>query len=407
MIVSAATEYNPFHNGHKYHIEGAKRAGGEFFVAVMSGNFVQRGEPAIFDKHLRTRAALLNGADMVLELPYIYACAGAEFFARGAINIIQRSGISDAICFGAETENIDGLKNLARFINDDEKYKSDLKKYLKDGLSYPAARKAAVSESKTQGIDADLLDTPNNILGVEYLKAMYSFGYETDIIAVKRNSDHHGEIIDSGFTSAKALRAAINKNEIEKIKTAAPDSAYGLYESAIKNGDGPYLLNNLSPILQYIIKTRGAEYLENIFEAAEGLHNRIYASAGRRFLISDIIADVKTKRYAYTKISRVLLHAVLNITKDDYFYFESHGGPQYIRVLGYKKSSEVLLKRLAKYSDLPLMINLKNDMKKLSPPGIKMLENEIHAGDIFQLANTGAGGSFEAGYEYREPVVVV
>ena len=409
MTVSAVTEYNPFHNGHKFHIEASKAvSGSEYFTAVMSGNFTQRGEPAIFDKFNRARAALLNGADLCLELPCLYACASAEYFARGAVKIIKSSGVSDCLSFGAETDDIDGLDSLACFfIRNGEKYNAALKKYLQTGLSYPAARKRAAADSGA-GDRAGLLNTPNNILAIEYLKAIRSLGYETRAIAIKRDSDHNSETLSPGFSSAAALRSAIHAGETFKISDGVPRGAYEIYTAALENGDGPYHINNLSRILHYVINERGESYAKNIFEASEGLGERVASLAGKRFYIADIISEIKTKRYTFTKINRIILHLMLNILKDDYEFFEANGGPQYIRVLGFKKSSEKLLSALVKKSALPVVINLKDDMKKLPPAAVMMLKNEIAAGDVFRLANSCANDKFlEKGFEYRQPVVVV
>jgi len=409
MVVSSAAEYNPFHNGHALHIERSKaQSGCEFFLAVMSGNIVQRGEPAIFDKHTRARAALLNGADLVIELPYVCACASAEYFARGAVSVIRRTGISDALSFGAETASPDGLIKLARFFNEnDDKFIQILKNYLKNGMSYPSARKKAAGESN-ESLDISLLDGPNNILGVEYLKALYSSGYDTRVVTVKRDSDHHGVALGGSTPSAAAVRAALLSGGIEKISGAVPRDALRLYEKVMEDGNGPYLMDALSPILRYIIKTRGASYIKNIFEVSEGLENRIAASSAKFLHISDIITDIKTKRYTFTKINRILLHIILGITKDDAEAYEAAGGPLYIRVLGFKKSSEGLLRLLVKNSALPVVINLKNDMKKLPPAAAAALEAEIAASDIFYFANSGGNNKFsEKGLEYRMPVVVV
>ena len=409
MVVSAAAEYNPFHNGHMRHIELSKfKSGCDYFIAVMGGNFTQRGEPAIFDKHTRARAALLGGADLVIELPTAYACASAEYFARGAVSVIKNSGVSDAICFGAESGDARGLAALAGFFyNGGETYKAALKKHLSGGVSYPAARKRAAAETDGM-LDASLLDSPNNILGVEYLKACLELGYDARVFAIERDSDHRGDTITSGNVSAAAVRKAILTGGLDGAAAAVPGEAFALYQNAIASGNGPYTIDGLSRILRYIVATRGAEYLKNIFEVSEGLENRVAASSDKFFYIRDMIADIKTKRYTLTKIYRVMTHIILDITKDEFEAYEAAGGPQYIRVLGFKKSSERLLGLLSKKARLPLVINLKDDMKKLPPLAASMLKREIEAGDVFYMANAGANAApRERGYEYRVPVAVV
>ena len=409
MVVSVIAEYNPFHNGHRFHLDESRRLSGcERVVAVMSGNFVQRGEPAVFDKYIRAEAALNNGADLVVELPVYYAGASAEYFAGGAVRLIQKTGISDCISFGSESGDMNAMEKVADFLylNNGE-YVLALKKFLKTGVSFPIARKAAVEEVSGGSLNAGLLDKPNDTLGIEYLKAVKTYAYKTRFITVKRAVGHRkNEAVE--FASASALRAAICENRLVDIKNAVPDNVFQIIESAVKTGNGPYISNNLSPLLHYLVKTRGANYIKNIFETAEGLENRIVRSTGKYYHLKDIITDIKTKRYTLTKINRILLHIILNLTKDDYDMYERAGGPQYIRVLGFKKESADLLNMLEKKAELPLVMNLKKDIKKLPPLAEAMLMKEIECGNIYYLTNNAVNNDFmERDLEYGKPLVIV
>ena len=409
MVLTIIAEYNPFHNGHLLHLEKSKEISGcKYTAVIMGGNFVQRGEPAIFDKFIRTRAALLNGADIVIELPVYYSCASAEYFATGAVQLIKYANISNTISFGTEAGSVDGISAIADFLlQNGEAVSREVKTHLFTGSSYPHARKQAVIALAGKDIDPGLLDTPNNILAVEYLKAIKALGLQIRIITVKRNISHHSQAIGP-LASATAIRKAIIYGDYDKACAAVPENTWLLIKTALNNGDGPYIFNNLSQILHYILKTHSASYIEQIFEIAEGLENRIINSSNKYFFISDIITDIKTKRYTFTKINRIILHIILDILKNDYKTYEAFGGPQYIRVLGFREDAGGLLNLLSKKARLPLVVNLKKDIKKLSPIAAAMLEKEIQASDIFRLANSGStGANFEKGAEYRMPVVIV
>ena len=409
MVLSVIAEYNPFHNGHRYHLNESRRISGcKYAVAVMSGNFVQRGEPAAFDKYIRARAALNNGADLVVELPVCYACASAEYFAKGAVKLIQQAGVSDCLSFGSESGDINALEAVAKFLYQNSgEYVAALQKHLKTGVSFPAARKTAVEAVSVSDLDAGPLDRPNDTLGVEYIKAARSIGYKTRFMAVKRAANLR---VNPGalYTSASASRAAVYDGCLDDIKNAVPADMFQMIEQAVKTGNGPYVFNNLSPLLHFIVKTRGVNYIKNIFETAEGLENRIVRSTGKYYQLKDIITDIKTKRYTLTKINRILLHIILNLTKNDYEMYERAGGPQYIRVLGFRKKSADLLNMLEKKAGLPVIMNLKKDIKKLPPLAEAMLKKEIECGNIFYLANIAANNDLmERDLEYGQPLVIV
>ena len=337
-------EYNPFHFGHANHLAKSKELTGcDTTIAVMSGNFVQRGEPAICDKWRRTQMALEAGVDLVIELPLYYATGAAGYFARGAVSLLDKSGIVDCMCFGSEWADIDALKNSAKsLLQEDEAFKNRLKENLSTGMSYPAARAKASL--------VNLPDTANNVLGVEYIKSLMQLESNIEPYTILRAP-----------VSAKDIRA-----ELRSFNFNIAD------------------LDNLSTIFHYILRTH--EDLQGFVDVSEGLDNRLRNFAKGNMPISDIIAKSKTKRYTYLRLQRAVLHIILGITKNNLSAYEATGGPQYIRVLGFKKNHVELLKRLEHYSKLPIVTNLKN--AKLSDLATQMLEEEVKSSKVYSLAFT-------------------
>ncbi|WP_317368695.1 nucleotidyltransferase family protein, partial [uncultured Tyzzerella sp.] len=253
-MLGIITEYNPFHNGHKLHIEKSKqKTNSKYCIVVMSGNFSQRGEPAIFDKYLRTKMALLNGADIVLELPLIFATASAELFSLGAIDILDKTGIVNNICFGSEEGNLENFLEISNILsNEPVKFKQLLSEFLNDGLSFPKARLKALETFLNKPLD--FLNKPNNILSIEYLKAIKKLN--SNIVPktiLRENSSFHSNSIEGNIASATAIRQAFFKDNIHNIKNVIPDNCFNLIESIPK--DTIPNINNYTDILKYILKT--------------------------------------------------------------------------------------------------------------------------------------------------------
>ena len=361
------TEYNPLHHGHAAHLKLSKEISAcDAVIAVMSGNFVQRGEPAICDKWKRAKMALYAGVDLVIELPFYYATAGAEYFARGAVTLLEKTGLVDCICFGSEWADIDALKECAQaLLTEDEAYKMRLRKFLQAGFSYPAARAKAA--------DITIPDTPNNILGIEYLKALSRIGSEITAYTVPRSPG-----------SAKEIRDKINKEgDITFAAQRMPPYAWGILQEAAA-AYGLADLDNYSSIFHYILQNLERSKLHEFADVSEGLENRLIQCARHNMLISDIIAAAKTKRYTYLRLQRAVLHIILGIKRENMNVYEAAGGPQYVRVLGFKQERVDLLRLLKKKSALPMVINLKN--AGLPPLAAQMLEEEIHSTKLYSLA---------------------
>ena len=379
------TEYNPFHKGHAYMIEEAKKkAGADRVVVVMSGSFVQRGEPAIFDKWTRTEAALMNGVDMVLELPVLFAAANAETFARAAVRILEETGIVDVLCFGSESGDLHSMQEAARLMeNETEEFQHILKEHLDEGLSYPAARAKAL-EIVSQ-ISSDILSRPNHILGLEYLKALDRYNCSMEPMTIKREGDYNSPSLTDGFASAAAIRKALAEDRSTEALPQLPENVHDVYNKALSLGTAPCFWDELTPALHYKLRMSSTEEIHEIAEVVEGLENRILHSIDSCYDIKDVIDFIKTKRYTRTKIQRILLHILLDIKEKEVAYFMNLPKMPYIRVLGFKKETSGILADLTENAKVPVLTNLKKAPEVLNEDGLALLALEKTATDLHAL----------------------
>lgn len=399
-------EYNPFHNGHKLHINETKKlTQTENIIIIMSGNFTQRGDAAIINKYARTLSALKNGAALVIELPCVFASAGAEFFASAAVKLLDDSGVCSYLAFGAENDNIELFKKNACALNgESEAFKKNLASFLKDGLSYPLARQKALEK---EGLDASFISSPNNILAAEYMRALLRFNSKIHPVAIKRKGNHYNQDSLSGFlSSATAIRKAIFEGKTESVKNSVPENAFEILENEIKKGKAPVSLSSLSDVLNYRLRALSAADLTKYHGISEGLENRILSALKENYNIYDIISAVKSKRYAFSRIQRSMLHICLDIKNDDLMRYKNNGYSPYIRVLGFRKDKKELLSRLTKKSKIPVIINIKNAEKSLDLYGIEILEKEIFADNIYCMLCPDKKFSFP-NQDYTTPVVIL
>ena len=394
-------EYNPFHNGHKFHLRSARRASSaDYIFAVMSPSFVQRGECAVYDKWARTRAALRGGADMVIELPVIYSTASAENFARGAIKIICASGIADNLAFGAETTDMAALSAAAElFINPTPLFNEVLKSELSHGMSFPSARAAAFSA--VTGKNPEILSTSNNILAIEYLKALKIFSSNIKPIITKRvGAAYNSDKITGTIASAAAVRKVIYSGRINLLTQAVPPECFDIYEKST-----PIFTDNYSDAMAYILRTTSAENLKNISGISEGLENRILKTVGSSYKITDICSELKTKRYTHTRLMRILCHILLGITKEQEEIFSPLNFDPYIRVLGFRKSAEPLVSALCHNSSVPVIMNVNKDERNLSELQKSLLQIEKKSTDIYFLGQPTPSAKKRA-VDYTMPVII-
>lgn len=384
--IGIVAEYNPFHKGHAYMIQEAKRkANADRVVVVMSGNFVQRGEPAMFDKWLRTQIALENGADMVLELPVLFACGNAETFASAAVRILEESGIVDVLCFGSESGELEPLREAAKLMdNETEEFRRLLKEYLDSGMSYPSAR--AKCTELISNINSEILSQPNDILALEYLRALGRYRCQMEAVTIKREgSSYHSEDLEGKFASATAVRKGILNGDSVSAMEQVPESAREVYLRALTFGTAPVTWAGLTHALHYKVRTLSAPEISEIFEVTEGLENRILHSLDTCYSMEDLIGFIKSKRYTYTKIQRILLHILLDIKTSEVDYFMKKSHMPYIRVLGFKKESADLIGDMTVRAKCPILTNLKKASDVLQDDGLHLLAVEKLATDLYVL----------------------
>lgn len=405
--VGMITEYNPYHNGHSYHMAQSKKmTGSDCAIAVMSGSFVQRGEPAITDKWTRARMALLDGADIVIELPVMYSTASAEFFAYAAVKLLHDTGIVSSICFGTENDDMELLKKAASLLcNEPMEFSALLKQELSVGTPFAAARAKALEEFIPGTFQ--LLCTPNNILAIEYLKAIFRLESNIQAVALKRKGEgYYSKNLGRPNPSATAIRNLIEYNQTEMLRMFIPSVSFPAFCAAFSEGTAPVFPDDLSSYLNYILRTESKEHLAEILDISEGLENRIVAAGESYHTFTEIANAVKSKRYPLTRINRALLHIVLNIKTSDFLYFNHHGFVPYIRILGFRRSSENLLKEICDKAAIPVLTSIKNAETQLDEVGQKMLAMEVKATDIYTLCMPGAT-THSPRQDYTHPMVII
>ena len=390
--VGIISEYNPFHNGHKYHIHAAKEAcSASHVICIMSGSFVQRGEPAIFDKWSRARMAVMNGADLVIELPVVYACQPAEIFALGAVKILNSMGIIDCICFGSELGDTATLFQLAGILqNEPEPLRKLFKSQLEQGVSYPKAISEALTSyvgEEQKNLYNDILKNPNNILGIEYIKALTVLKSKIEPVAVKRlASGYNDKHIKGHIAGATAIRNEIKENGIsEKVKMSMPENSLDIINVNISSNKHPVYLNDFSDILLYRLRISEKSELKRYLNIREGLENRLKKHSKISSDCCELIEAVKTKRYTRTYIQRLLCHILLDIRKSDIAQFKKPDCPSYIRVLAFNNNGKDLLKEIKSRSACPVISKVA-DFRSPDERISKMFSYDLLSTDIYNLA---------------------
>lgn len=375
------SEYNPFHNGHKYLIQKSRENGSTHIIAIMGGNFLQRGNCAVLDKYNRAKAAVLGGVDLVIELPQIYAAASAEKFAFGAVQTLDKCGCVDELAFGAECGDISMLKRAVNIITQSGEVETLCKQYLKQGYSHPRAMQAAVEDvSQSSDNISDILRNPNNTLAIEYIKALDNINSNINPFAVERVGAMHGSMqTDNEFASASAVREMILKGD-SSYKKFIPDTTEEIISECITLGECPTEFKNNERGIMTVLRRMTAEDFANIPDVTEGLENRLVKAVRENNSVSDIIAAVKCKRYTHARLSRIIACAYLGITKDI-----SSLEPKYIRVLAFNDRGTEILKLMKKSASLPVIMSPAKDMKKLDDMGKKIFEIDLRASDLYGL----------------------
>ncbi len=373
-VIGIVCEFNPFHNGHKHLIDSVKNQG-DIIVCVMSGNFVQRGEPAIFPKDIRVKSALMNGADIVLELPFVYATASAETFAYNAVKILDSFGC-DKIAFGTENANINSLNKIVDVLTD-EKFDIELKKCLETGESYPSARQSALNKF----IDNYDISLPNNILAVEYLKAIRKLNSKMQPISVNRiGADYNDDFAVDDFASATHIRSLVYENK--PFDKFVPYNVIDLYHNAISTGKilskDKYNVSSLA-----LLRSKIFDNSENIANMSEGLKNRINDAICNCVSLEEIYDSVKTKRYTHSRIRRAVLCRQFDITNDDL-----KTDVPYCRLLGFNKNCKDVIGKLVASCNLPFIVRYSDILKYDNNVINRIYEIENNTTDFYNLVLT-------------------
>lgn len=392
-------EYNPLHNGHIYHINKTRELTGcDVLIAVMSGSFVQRGEPAFIDKFSRCSMALKSGVDLVLELPLIYSISSAEGFAFGGVSLLNSTKITDSICFGSESGSIEELSFIADILyKEPEEYKQLLKSFIKTGISFPSAREKALKEyalSIGHPIKNEL-STSNNILSVEYLKALMKTSSTIKPYTVKRiGSSYNTPLLEGGISSATAIRKNIADPQ---VKSSLPQHIYSTLLELSNQGKGPVTLGDLSDIIMFTLRSKSLSFLSELLDVGEGLEYRIKRAAQDCGDVYQLIEQVKNKRYPATRIQRILLYALFSITKDAASLVKTP--PSYIRVLGFNRKGREAVSLIKSKADIPVITNP-------SPEDEKLMKYDFLATDIYSLCFKNPSYKTARGDLKTPPVII-
>lgn len=416
-ILGIIAEYNPFHNGHLYHLETSKKLTNcDFSVAIISGNFTQRGSTSIIDKWSKTKMAIQNGIDLVIELPVLYSISSAENFADGAVKILNSLGVIDYLSFGSETSNIRVLENIANILYDEPtKYKNLLSDELNKGLSFPKSRENALlgyikndNLLKNDKLDFEeykkALSSPNNILGIEYLKALKKYNSSIQPVCISRFATNYNSTDLSksnnstsncnmencnlqNFASATAIRKLVKNKDFNTIKSVIPEKSYSILINCLTNGTIVPDLNYFEKEIIYNLRKMNIEEIANLPDVSEGLEFSIKKAANSCNTLNNFLDIVKSKRYTITRLQRILLYALLNISKEDMQLSKKIEKP-YIRILGFNDNGKKIVSKIAKnHPELALITSVKKFIDNNSNIDLQnMFKKDTFATDVYSLA---------------------
>ncbi len=379
MNYGIVAEFNPLHNGHKYLIDTVKNSGdGENTVTVvMSESFVQRGECACVSPNARTRMALECGADLVLSLPVPYATASAERFALGGLSVLGGLGCVDALAFGAECGNADLLRKCADILVSDE-LSDSLEKYLAEGVSFPVARQKAVEEKGSKEL-GEIISSPNNILGVEYIKAINKSGLDMVVNPVIRKGvDHDSKVANDNICSASAIREMLENKSC--FKDFIPEEALSILTEEIKNQKAPASFRALETAVIYKLRSMSVKDFRELPDVSEGLEYRLFDAVKTSSYLDEILEKVKTKRYTHSRIRRIIVCAFLGIKKADVL-----APVPFIRVLGFNEKGAKILRKAKETANLPI-VTKSSEINSLGEDAKRTFELECFARDMLSLA---------------------
>lgn len=401
IITGIIAEYNPFHNGHLYQLDTARRmTNADYIVVIMNGNFMQRGLPAFWNKYDRAAMAIAQGADAVFELPVMYGTASAEYFAMGGVRLLHQLGAVTHLSFGCECENTELLHTLAELLlAEPASYRSFLGEYLSQGISFPKARMYAIldffrKKSDTIGASVSeaylttLLNQPNTILAIEYLKALKRLPSSIcPVICRRTDSGYHQETISSEYASATAIRKEYASLGCTPALTQVlPPAAYQLVNAQYQNRS-PITMEDFYPFLQYAL-WEAMDSLTDYLDISEDLANRIRTVYQPELSYEQLTDAICHKQFTRTRVQRSLLHLLLHIRKTQMSEQLASGSMHYARLLGFRKDASPLIKHLAKTSELPIIQRVAEGSRLLSKTqqGNMLFQLDLAASHLYEQA---------------------
>ena len=405
-IAGIIAEYNPFHTGHAYHIQKTRElTGADYIVVVLSGDFVQRGAPALYSKHLRTQMALLGGADLVFELPSTHSCESAEFFAQNAVRLLDALGCVDVLSFGSESGTIEPFLKLGSFLSaETPEYRSLLKEYLKKGESFPKARSLTLQELLSDA-DADtgtFLQTPNNILGVEYCKALCRQNSPIRPLTVKREGNgYHDDSLNEEFPSASAIRA-LWKSANCKMSDTAVSSCFPPAISALlsQTFTFPQFLDeeDFSPYLRWLLFSSDKTQLTSYQDVTPDFVQRLFHTRGSYESWGQYAALLKTRELTYSRICRMLMHCLLQISHVPVL--------SYARLLGFRRQAAPVLSEFKKHSSIPVITKAADAASLLSDETAAVFSKNVEISNLYEAVWCEKYHTSFV-HEYRKPLVIL
>ena len=395
-LLGLIVEYNPFHNGHKYHLEKSKEiTNATHTVAIMSGSFLQRGEPALFDKYTRAEMAVKNGVDLVIELPTLYACQSAEIFSHGAVATLNSLNCVNSLCFGSEEGNIDILQTISEIlVKEPSDFKTTLKNFLDEGIVFPVARSKALyeyiknnhllelSEDELQQV----LNSSNNILGIEYIKSLIKLNssikpYTITRIASKYNSTD----IESNICSATAIRNSLKDNtDLKLIENVVPLHTFNEINHKINTNFNPVFDYMFYDLLSSTI-IRDVDNLTKYFEVNEGIENKIYSNVFTSKNLEELINSTKSKRYTMTKIKRTLNNILLGINRDDVIKVKDLDKVPYIIILAFNNKGREIIKKIKTSSDIEIITKFSKISHVDDPIFDTLIKYDLKSSNMYNL----------------------
>ena len=395
-LLGLIVEYNPFHNGHKYHLEQSKKVTkATHTVAVMSGSFLQRGEPALFDKYTRAEMAVKNGVDLVIELPTLYSCQSAEIFSHGAVAILNSLNCVNSLCFGSEEGNVYTLYKISDIlVKEPTKFKDNLRKYLDEGLVFPVARSKAlyeyIKENNLLTLSEDelqkVLNSSNNILGIEYIKSLIKINSSIKPYTITRvASEYNSEEINSSICSATAIRRSLRDDmNLQLVENVIPLQTFNEINNKINNKFNPVFDSDFYELLSSTI-IRDYNNLNQYFEVNEGIENKIYNNIFTSKTLDDLINSTKSKRYTMTKIKRTLNNILLGINRNDVENVKNLSQVPYIRVLAFNDKGREIIRKIKDSSEVEIITKFSKISHMDNPLFNTLISYDLKASNMYNL----------------------